>query len=166
MGFVMQRESERRVLVHAPLLEPDLLYVSVDLFPVVKIVGKGAVHLGGSKLREIAEDVFSRQPSMVVDRHRTDRKAGALNHRAPAAYTPFALDVGMSSSFLLFFHAVRPPGNVHFSPALRRASRVRSAIAGSFCGVVRLNTSREKLGLIRRIPAASARASFSRPNSL
>src|SRR5215813_1212068 len=116
MGFVMPRESERRVLIHALLLEPDLLYISVDLFLVVEIVGKGAVHLGGSKLREIMEDVFSRQPSMVVDRHRTDREAGALNHRAPAAYTPFALDVGMSSSFLPFFHAMWPPGDVHFSP--------------------------------------------------
>src|SRR5713101_331795 len=126
MSFVMQRESERGVLVHAPLLEPDLLYISVDLFPVVKIVGKGAVHLGGSKLREIAEDVFSRQPSMVVNRHRTDREAGVLNHRAPAAYTSFALDVGMSSSVLLCCHAMWPPGDVHFSPALRRPSRTRS----------------------------------------
>src|SRR5712692_3998253 len=153
MGFVMQRESERGVLVHAPLLEPDLLYISVDLFSVVDVAVKNAIHLGGSKLREIAEDVFSRQPSMVVNRHRTDREAGALNHRAPAAYTPFALDVGMSSSFLLCCHALWPPGSVHFSPALRRASMVRSTSAGSFCGLIRLCTSREKLGLRRSISA-------------
>ena len=104
MGFVMLGELERSVLIHAPFLEPDLLYFGIDLSLVIKIVGKSAIHLGGSELREISKDVFSRQPSVVVNHHRTDRKAGALNDWAPAAYTPLAFNVGMSNSFLSYGH--------------------------------------------------------------
>jgi hypothetical protein len=100
----MLGEPERNVLVHAPLLEPNLLYLGVHLFLVVKIVGKSAIHLGGSELWEIPEDLFSRQPSTVVDHHGTDREAGALNDWTPAAYTPLLLDVGISRSFLLYWH--------------------------------------------------------------
>jgi hypothetical protein len=100
----MLRESERRVLVHAPLLELELLYVSVDLFPVVKIVGKGAVHLSGRELREIPEDVFSRQSTTIVDRYRTDGKACPFDHWPPAAYTPLSFNIGMDRSCFSYWH--------------------------------------------------------------
>ncbi len=106
MGFVIVGKLEGSILVHALLLEPDLFHFSIALFLVIKIVGKSAVHLGGSELREILKDVFSRQPTTVVDHHGTNRETSPLNDRASAAYTPLPLDIGMRSYSLTYWHAI------------------------------------------------------------
>ena len=104
MGFVMLGESERGVLVHVPLLEPDLLYFGIDLFLMIKIVSKRAVYLGRGELREVLQDVFSRQPSTVANRHRTDGKTSPFENWPPAAYAPLSFNVGMHRSCFSYWH--------------------------------------------------------------
>jgi hypothetical protein len=53
MSFARAGKPERSVAVHAPLLLPDLLYLSIDLRLVIKIVGESTIHLGGSELGEL-----------------------------------------------------------------------------------------------------------------
>ena len=115
----MVGELKRSVLVQALLLESDLLYFSIDLFPVLKIVSKSAVYLGRGELREILEDVFSRQPATVVDCHGTDRKASPFENWPPTTHTSLPFDIRMSSYFLPCCHSKpflaycdEPPGAI------------------------------------------------------
>jgi hypothetical protein len=100
MGFVMLGEPERRVLVHLSLLESNLLYFSINLFLVVKIVGESTRHLGGREMREIPKEVFSCQPTTVVNRDGANRKACTLDNGTPTANAPLPLDIRMRWHFL------------------------------------------------------------------
>jgi hypothetical protein len=65
----MAGKPERSVAVQVTLLLPDLFYLSIDLILVIEVVGKSTIHLGGSELGELTEDILSRQHTTVLNRY-------------------------------------------------------------------------------------------------
>jgi hypothetical protein len=65
MGFAIQRETQRSVLVQLSLFAPEECYLCVNFSLVVEVICKSAVYLGGSQLREFLKNLFSCEAPLV-----------------------------------------------------------------------------------------------------
>jgi hypothetical protein len=65
MGFAIQRELQRSVLVQLSLFAPEECYLCVNFSLVVEVIGESAVYLGGSQLREFLKNLFSSKATLI-----------------------------------------------------------------------------------------------------